>query len=385
MNELELLERLREEIPLNEISPAVESAVLAAIRDPARSARHSRSRQLAGHSAARLAWALRQRGRRRGLRVALAGTLALAAGAAGAGLAASMAPAQPPLTPSSGPPIPWSGRPTATWSGSGYPSFGEARTGAQLIEYATRAAAVAPGRAPRADEWIFTKVEFADSSGGGGGYLFGPPDRRLIGLGWTRVDRLEYAAGGDYPASLPPSQVVHGKLQIVPDGGGCMSGWKSCDYSYLNSLPTDPARLESVILAENASPSASPAMPDNVTVFNAIYLLLFGQTEGMVWIPPKLAATMYQLLLRLPGVHFEAGTDLAGRSGIGIYMVLEGWYKQELVINPVTYMYMGDKAVAVQAHVFSGTDGVRHVEKGHVLGWQALLEEAIVQRPGQFP
>jgi hypothetical protein len=61
------------------------------------------------------------------------------------------------------------------------------------------------------------------------------------------------------------------------------------------------------------------------------------------------------------------------------------WYKQELVINPLTYTYMGDKSVAIKAHDLAGTDGTRHVRKGHVLGWEALLKSAIVQHARQLP
>jgi hypothetical protein len=43
----------------------------------------------------------------------------------------------------------------------------------------------------------------------------------------------------------------------------------------------------------------------------------------------------------LPGIHFDTGTDLAGRAGLGFYMVLDGHYKQEIVINPVTCAYKG--------------------------------------------
>jgi len=382
MNELELLMRLRDEIPLTEARPAVESAVLAAIREPAvsGSARGPRAVNLAR---ARLT-AIAPLWRHRGLRTATAGALALAAGAAGViGIAASRASAPGPQV------IPWSGRPTLAWQNNGYPRLGRAQTEAQLVGYASRAAVLAPGRAPRAHEWVFIKSESAVSSAGWGGFLFGPPDERLIGLGWIRADWREYATGVTVPASLPPTQVVHGSLRVLPGpatpgGGFIFGGWKSISYSYLNALPTDPERLESVILAYNKPGAPRSATPDNVAIFNAIAALLQGQSEG-VWIPPKLAATMYRVLQRLPGVHFESGTDLAGRTGLGLYMVIDGWYKQELVINPLTYTYMGEKSVAVTAHKSVATDGTRYIRKGQVLGWDALLELAIVQHPGQLP
>jgi hypothetical protein len=118
--------------------------------------------------------------------------------------------------------------------------------------------------------------------------------------------------------------------------------------------------------------------------FNAISSLLQGQSEDVL-IPPKLAAAMYRVLQQLHGVHFESGTDLAGRTGIGLYMVIDGWYKQELVISPETYTFMGEKTVAVRAHKSVATDGTKYINKGQVLGWKALLELAIVRHPGQMP
>ena len=179
--------------------------------------------------------------------------------------------------------------------------------------------------------------------------------------------------------------MVHGQLQISPGGGGTLGGWKSVRYSYLSSLPTDPARLESVILADNNPRMPWYSSPDNVAIFNAISTLLQGETEG-AWIPPKLAATMYRVLQRLPGVHFDSGTDLAGRSGIGLYMVIDGWYKQELVINPQTYTFMGAKTVAVKAHAGRGHwTGPGTSERGRCsAGWRCS-RSAIVRHPGQLP
>jgi hypothetical protein len=94
---------------------------------------------------------------------------------------------------------------------------------------------------------------------------------------------------------------------------------------------------------------------------------------------------MYRLLQRPPGVRFDAGVDLAGRSGIGLYLVEGGWYQEELVINPLTYQFMGSETIAVRAHVSAGTDGLRHVKAGQVLGWMALLATGIVDKPGQLP
>ena len=109
-----------------------------------------------------------------------------------------------------------------------------------------------------------------------------------------------------------------------------------------------------------------------------------GEMEGVV-VPPKLSAALYRVLEQLPGVQFESATDLAGRQGLGFSMVLEGYDQHELVIDPDTYTFMGFKDVAIRDHAMTGTDGTRYVKAGHVMGWAALLGQAIVEEPGQLP
>jgi hypothetical protein len=183
---------------------------------------------------------------------------------------------------------------------------------------------------------------------------------------------------------MPPDKVVHARLRFSPGGPFDLGGWKSVTYRYLNSLPTDPAALRAVILADN-KPNLPWYQPDpNVAVFSATAGLLSAQAEG-VWMPPRLAASLYRLLQQTPGVHFDTGVDLAGRTGLAFTMVSGGWEKHELVINPLTYSYMGDEWVATRAHTSVATDGTRFIKKGQVLGWEALLASAIVHRAGQLP
>jgi hypothetical protein len=233
------------------------------------------------------------------------------------------------------------------------------------------------------------KTEFADSSGGGGGYLFGPPDERNVDLTWYLAGGCEVASVPGVAASLPPARTVVGKLTIDPNDGavGCspdstLGGWKSVSYSYLSSLPTDPAALEQVLLA-NDPPNGTMTRDD--AIYDAVYTLFSaGSSQGVV-IPPKLEAALYHVLQQLPGVHFETAADLAGRTGLGFWRVGDGYLKQELVIDPVTYAFMGYEDVAVADHALVGTDGTRYVKKGHVMGWGAVLGIAIVQKPGQLP
>jgi hypothetical protein len=376
VNELELVARLRNEVPLS-ASTRAEHAVLSVIREPAADAR-LRPRFRAPLTA-------RARGRdglrRLAPRPVLAGALALAlcAGvAAGVAVSRNHAPAyQRPQV------IAWSGQAAAPWPAR--PSFGRARTEAELIDYVTRVADVAPDRAPSPHDWVVVKVEAARSSKGGGGFMFGRPDERQVSLQWSRVDGCAVTSPIVVPSNLPPAKTLSGRLTISPKmcDQGDLAGWKSISYQYLNSLPTDPAALESVILANNPPGGYLPTR--TAAIFDAIdHLLADGEIWGAV-IPPKLSAALYRILRELPGVRFESDTDLAGRKGLGFYVVTEGYVKQELVIDPLTYTYMGFEDVAIKDHWSTATDGTRYIKKGQVLGWEALLGSAVVQRPGQLP
>jgi len=377
VNELELVASLRDEVPLT-ASARIESAVQAEI---------VASRQHAADRGRRYRAARPGRGpaSRQVLRPVIAGALAAAVGAgtyAGIQLSGSAGHAGQHT-------VAWSGRPTAPWPDTAHPSYGRATSEAQLIAYVTRAADAMPGRAPRPDEWVAVKTEAAHSAEGEGGYLFGPPDKRQIELAWIRGDQCASASIPPLPATTAPATTITGTLSVTTTGyygpgcqGTTLGGWKSVTYSYLDSLPTDPVALEDV-LAQNAGPDF--AGDRSVVIFQAIDALLNdGEMDGVV-VPTKLCAALYRVLQQLPGVQFESATDLAGRQGLGFSIVLEGYFMKELVIDPNNYTFMGVKDVAIRDHVMSGTDGTRYIKAGQVLGWAALLGQAIVEQPGQLP
>ena len=382
MNDLDLLADLRSEVPLA-VSDRVEHAVMTEITESPGHVRSGKRRRLTRSAGPVRAPRLSGRA----WRPVLAGTLAVGVGVtAYGGVELSGSPSARQGTQT----VAWSGRPTSPWPHADHPSYGRARTAAQLIADITRAAGEVPGRAPKPDEWVAVKQEYADSSGGQGGYLFGPPDKREISLTWFRGDQCAVASVPPVPAGTSPARTVTGKLTITTrgyygpgcGGGTTLGGWKSVTYSYLKSLPSDPTALER-ILVDGAGPLGS--LTREQAIFEGIDILLdAGESSGIV-IPPKLSANLYRVLQQLPGVHFESAVDLAGRTGIGFSMILEGYLKEEIVIDPDTYTYMGFKDVAIKDHAMVATDGTRHVKKGHVMGWAALLGSAIVEQPGQLP
>jgi len=363
MDELTLVARLREDLPDGVDLAGAERRLAGEISAARRTARGPRGH--GGPRGAQRTSALR--GHRR--RLVIIGTVAAAAAAAVviaqgriAHPAHSAGKALHPASPSAAP--------------------APAASAAQLVVYATRAAAAGPAFDPRPHQWIYTEVLQASSSAGAGGYLFGPPNERVKQQTWVRVDGQEtaYLRHGKLVISRPDlPRPVHGGAYPVPTP----LGWRSASYPYLESLPTNPAQLTTLIKA-NLRAEPNPIGDDgegNVGVFNAIQALM----ENVV-LPPRLLAALYGVLARDPAVHFDRSvTNLAGRTGVGFYTVQEGYLKEEIVINPRTYAYMGYQDVAIRAHTSVGTDMTSHFRKGQILGWQAMLQSGIVQQAGQLP
>jgi hypothetical protein len=238
------------------------------------------------------------------------------------------------------------------------PSQGVARDATELVDFATRSAAAAPVFVPAPRDW-----EYIDMLGRGP-YL-GPDGYeskswQQVGFGRTATlmhGRLIYAGGGGKAAQLQ----------------GWPGNWTDL-YRYLASLPAQPAALRSVILANNhLSPSVA---------FNAIMWLM-----NDFPLPPRFQAELYAVLAGLPGTRFDpSATDAGGRHGIGLYVIENGFMKEEIIINPRTYVYIGLLWIAVKAHTEHGTNpAVVHLHKGSIEGWNAMLGSGIVSRAGQLP
>ncbi len=302
-------------------------------------------------------------------RVVVAGALAAAAAVAAAAVVISVA--RPAATAPG---------PTAAPAHAHAPAPGPVTTAAQLVAYATRAAAAAPAFNPKPDDWVYAKTLQATSSGPQGGMLFGPPDGKAVEQGWVRVD-------GRQQAALEHGKLVFSRLLPARAGGATPGGWPDASYRYLDSLPSSPAKLKAVIEAGLKAQNYVVGS-GNIGVFNAIQALM----ENVV-LPLKLRASLYGVLASDPAVHFDRRvTDFAGQAGVAFYTHQEGYLTIEIVISPRTYAYMGDRYVAYRARNLPSAvnNGVPsgpyiHINKGQITGETAVLESGIVAHAGQVP
>lgn len=239
------------------------------------------------------------------------------------------------------------------------PSQGLAKNAVELVDYATRAAAMAPVFVPSPRDWEYSEVLY--------GHTRSPASAVGVGVSqtWQQVGTDRNAASWD-----------HGKVTYGSGGGpgaglmGWPGNWTNL-YQYLASLPTRPAALRKVILDNNHSnPGAA---------FIAIIDLMFDFP-----LPGRFQAELYAVLVSLPGVQFNRhAVDAAGRHGVGLYLIHDG-YLDEIIIDPRTYVNMGELSIVVRGH-----DSYRalltHPRTGTIVGNLAIMGSGIVSRAGQLP
>lgn len=298
-----------------------------------------------------------------------AAAVTAAALAAGAILAIHDRPARTsasPMVPSASPTVPPAARP--------------ATTAARLVAYARRKAAT-EGFDPQPNEWLYTDIRTVTPTANAPGYGHVSKSRLkpVTAQLWEQVDGARLAS------------LVDGKLSYLMGAsfahGMSTFGWGSLRYSYLESLPSSPARLTAIIKAnlraEKDSPMSMNSVDGGVAVFEAVETL----EEDVVVLPPRLQAGLYGVLARDPAVRFRPSvTDWAGQRGAAFSASLDNGRTEDLImINTSTYAYIGMKQVALKAFTLTANDGIYHYHKGAVLSIAAVLAAGIVQHPGQRP
>ncbi len=356
MNEMELLTRLRDEVPADVVPARAESALLTAIQAgeaPATAAPGSlRARGLAALGRAErgpAAWGAGspgRRGSRRAWRLALAGGVSLA-------LAAGVFAAQAIQSGGSGPGI-----------------------SVQVLAYRTAAAAAAQP-AVRPGQWVYWQEKAADGKPDGIFQVWTTADSRKAAYAYNgEVRSVSWWCGKHGTSSAGGCGQFIGQpaVFVLPHGQGvtvsALTGKLPLRYADLGSLPSSPLALDRY-LGRLHLPGWGSAP---VREFEVIKELL-----ATYVMPPGLTAELYRALGDIPGVTVDHhAVDVAGRNGIGFRITLPplaGGAIDEIVINPRTYHLMGQQLITSQP---AGS-------AGRVLGGTAILRQALVSGPGVRP
>ena len=223
---------------------------------------------------------------------------------------------------------------------------------------------------PRAHQWFYV-------SGHGGIGIDLPAPDPLAGGGWYTFDGKKYAEadfveGYDgYVGTVSP--------EILAENFTPQEAWDAAA-----ALPAAPADLLSALRhSELADPEGtSEAALD----YDAVLDVLAHKP-----LPAQAQANLFRALATIPGVGVDEDPepDLLGRPVLSVTFAGETDHgdirsRWELLLDPGTYAYMGERATALEpGGTTYGADQEVDVETGDVWYNRAVLGPVAVDRPGQ--
>jgi hypothetical protein len=132
-------------------------------------------------------------------------------------------------------------------------------------------------------------------------------------------------------------------------------------YRFLQSLPTDPYALLSLIEREMQG-----QLPRPEEAFTTI-----GDLLGAAIAPPKVTAALYRAAALIPGVSVVGhAVDAIGRPGVAVGFTFRGIWTQ-WIFSKQSLQYLGSREISIA--------------NGSTFGASAILQRAFVNRPGQVP
>jgi hypothetical protein len=267
---------------------------------------------------------------------------------------------------------------------------------ANALEVALRAKAAAqaqPATTLTPSQWIYVKTLTAEING----EVLGPRTKYSTNEAWLTVegkspprkDRVVVSA------SEPTAKVL---IDLPSDPDSALARLYA-DVDRINDLFKRPG--EEFAYATPARPGGQNVdgpltfrgdivnVPRGVAAFNLVSEIL-----KSYYVPPRLQATLYGALARMPGVRMlPDSVDAQGRHGLALYVMNEGYIRQEIILDRNTYRYLGSRSITVRDHTVPPagkdveTDSRTPIQfkKGSVLGLSAQLASAPVGKPGERP
>jgi hypothetical protein len=231
----------------------------------------------------------------------------------------------------------------------------------QMLNVAASFALKQPFTAPRPGQWVYTETRSHDSGKPSPGQVVTPGTPLK-----TQVDRVWVRADGKRVALYE-----HGKLTISPTGGAL----PPTDYATVSTLPTNPAGMLAWAYKQRT--------PGDRNKGAYAYQLLGSLLYNNGALPPAQTAAAYRAMAKIPGITVNrTAKDGAGRKAISVSLLVQGWAKDEILLDPSTYACHGHRLTIVQDHTMS--DGGRFL-KGAVESFSVRLATGVVDRPGQRP
>jgi hypothetical protein len=256
---------------------------------------------------------------------------------------------------------------------------------AEIFENAALVALQTSTVTPRPDQFVYVESATAYGTGTAAGTGkdgdAGPPTGWVISeklrRAWFSVDGTGDGLVRERPESdpkgwseTPMPGCVDGKVSDVAGGKAATANQdQGCEPrpAYLGDLPTDPENMYDYLYrnSHGGNPADEQAF---ITV---------GDLIRENYVPPKAMAAMFRAAAKIHGTTVVRDVvDPAGRKGVAVAYT-GGSRRRELIFDPKTYEYLGERAVAVE--------DIDAIKKGGLIGGAARLTVAIVDKPGQLP
>ncbi|MCP3783633.1 CU044_5270 family protein [Micromonospora sp. A3M-1-15] len=226
---------------------------------------------------------------------------------------------------------------------------------ARTFELAAVHAETEPFTAPRPDQWTFVELrivrgKLAEDKG---------QATRETTRSWQRADGRQSA------------MLVDGKLEVSTESSDLPQVVPPQDYPTLAGLPTDPRALLDWLRARSPSGKGDDGVP---------YLMIDSMLRDNV-LPPGVKATLLRALALIPGVtRSSEPVDFDGRPAIAVGMVLDGWRREDILLDPATHEFLGSRTVVVEDH--TTPEGVS-LKKNDVEVELVRVAGKIVDAPGR--
>ena len=322
MTEMDLLTRLRDEVPLTDPSPNAQRAFRAGVADGGR-VRRPRLRARFFHARTTL----------------IAGATAVAVGVATGGVVLALPSAHQSPTAS---PRASTQTVRATPTGTAVKIAGTTKSAQLLADTAANVVLSQP--AVKSNQWVYRKME----------YYFQPipklrwhrPHAYMVENVWMMADGARFTTTGPVVGLMDEAPVSYGQL---------------------DSLPTNPVALDAYI-AHLSYPSPHATTQNKATAeFSGVAGLLTSYV-----LPPKLTAELFHALADIPTVFAKKNVkDIAGQVGVAFITPANGQsVNQEIVLSPTSYRVLG--RAGWQADVIP-------------MHGEAFLAQAFVSGPGKLP
>ncbi|MEV5707703.1 CU044_5270 family protein [Actinoallomurus sp. NPDC052274] len=236
-----------------------------------------------------------------------------------------------------------------TWSQDEDPIRRPVANAAELARRAETRSRSEPVVTVRPHQWSYVKM-----------MTRGLNDHRSVAEAWFRMDGKR--GPGPHRLRVPSAMV----LAELPDRPDAALARLYTEVDRLKKLPPD--RDPAIVYASGIGDA-----PRDQAVFRLVELLLHHY-----YVPPRVQATLYGALSRVPGVGvLSDATDAAGRHGVALFVVAGG-LRTELILDRRTYRYLGTRDVFID-------DGTTRPTRARTLFWTAQLVAALVERPGERP